>query len=309
MKRPNFFIVGAPRCGTTSMSKWLGDHPNIYMSPVKEPDFFNTDDGHSGRFSLRQYENLFSKAGENHIAVGEASAWYLFSREAVPNILRYNDKAKFIVMLRNPIEMAYSLHQQELYTGHENVRDFMVAWDLQAKRAKGLCIPKSCVEPKRLLYGLACKLGEQLARLYHHVPRERVLAIVLDDIKVNPRREYLKVLEFLGVPDDGRREFPVHNPAKRYRSPLLGRIITSLGNTALRVKLTAGIQGGIGILNPLRRLNTVKTHRAPLGREMWAKLAAYFEDDVRLLSELLDRDLSWWLSFKGVTFCNEEKRA
>jgi len=295
VKRPNFFIIGAPKCGTTSLAKWLGDHPGIYMSPIKEPNYFNTDDKTCFVRSLRQYEALFHSARESHIAVGEASAWYLFSREAVPNILRYNPESRFIVMVRNPIEMANSLHQQELYSGNEAVKDFALAWDLQFKRARGLEIPRFCIEPKRLLYGPACKLGEQIARLYSMVPKERVLVIALDDIKENARREYLKVLEFLGVPDDGRTEFPVYNPAKTRRSPLLGKAIVLFGRTAGRIKRTVGIQGGLGILNTLNKLNTVRSPRPPLGKEMWFKLAAYFESDIELLSELLGRDLSSWL--------------
>jgi len=243
-RRPNFFIIGAPKCGTTSMARWLAEHPNIFMSPVKEPNFFNTDDRWTVTRTLRQYEALFRNAGPDHIAVGEASAWYLFSREAVPNILGYCEDPRFLVMVRNPIEMAYSLHQQELYSGNEHIKDFQTAWALQSERAQGREISRFCVEPKRLLYGPVCKLEEQLERLYTLVPKEKVLVIVLDDVKMNPRREYLKVLEFLGVPDDGRTNFPVYNPAKEHRSLFMGRIIAFVGRTVGAWKRSLGIQKG-----------------------------------------------------------------
>ena len=246
MKKPNFFIIGAPKCGTTSMARWLSEHPNIYMSPVKEPNFFNTDDQWTVTRTLRQYEALFRNAGPEHVAVGEASVWYLFSRVAVPNILTYCKEPKFIVMVRNPIEMAYSLHQQELLSGNEHIKDFRKAWELQPERAKGLEISRFCVEPKRLLYGPACKLGEQLERLWSLVPEERVLVIVLDDVKENPRREYLRVLEFLGVPDDGRNIFPVYNPAQEYRLPRLGKAIALVGRTVGMLKKKFRNPEGIG---------------------------------------------------------------
>ena len=86
VRKPNFFIIGAPKCGTTSLATWLSGHPNVFMSAVKEPHFFNTDDR---RFisTLEAYENLFRAASSDHCAVGEASVWYLSSTEAVRNIL------------------------------------------------------------------------------------------------------------------------------------------------------------------------------------------------------------------------------
>lgn len=307
MKKPNFFIIGAPKCGTTSMAAWLYEHPNIYMSPVKEPNFFNTDDNWTVVSSLRQYEALFRDAQEHHLAVGEASVWYLFSQTAVPNILQYSPTSRFIVMIRNPIDMAYSLHQQELYSGNEHIRDFAKAWELQSMRLKGREVSKFCVELKRLLYGPACKLGEQLERLYRLVPKERVLVIVLDDVKEDPRREYLKVLNFLNVPDDGRQNFPRYNPAKTYRSWWLGRIIGLSGRMVGRIKRTFRVQKGVGVLNFINRVNTIRAPRPPLSKEMRAKLAAYFAEDIRLLSRLLDRDFSAWLSVEGFPHSNRRK--
>jgi len=297
VKEPNFFIIGAPKCGTTSMARWLAEHPNIYMSPVKEPNFFNTDDRWTVTRTLRQYEALFQDAGPDHIAVGEASVWYLFSREAVPNILAYCENPKFLVMIRNPIEMAYSLHQQELYSGNEHIKDFKKVWELQSKRANGLEISHFCVEPKRLLYGPACKLGEQLERLYNLVPDEKVLVLVLDDIKKNPRHEYIRVLNFLGVPDDGRVNFPVYNPAKEHRSPFIGKAIAFVGRTVGGWKKSLGIQRGFGVLNALNKANTRLRNRPPLDESTWQKLAEYFAEDIRKLSRLLERDLSHWLDF------------
>jgi hypothetical protein len=109
LRKPNFFIIGAAKCGTTSLSVWLGGHPQIFMSSMKEPHFFNNDDRQAIR-TLDDYEALFWSATEEHIAIGEASVWYLSSADAVPAILQYQPEAKFIVMLRNPVEMAPALH-------------------------------------------------------------------------------------------------------------------------------------------------------------------------------------------------------
>ena len=86
MKKPNFFIIGAPKCGTTSLASWVSEHPSVYMSPLKEPDYFHANEKIG---SLKEYEQLFEGAGPEHITVGEASVRYLYSQVAVPNILNY----------------------------------------------------------------------------------------------------------------------------------------------------------------------------------------------------------------------------
>ena len=124
MKKPNFFIIGAPKCGTTSMASWLSEHPSIYMSPVKEPHHYSGDFNYGDYRDLNKYLSLFKEANESHIAVGEASAWYLNSKKAIFNIEAENPNAKYIVLLRNPVEMAPSLHQQLIFSGKEDIKNF-----------------------------------------------------------------------------------------------------------------------------------------------------------------------------------------
>ena len=115
LRKPNFFILGAPKCGTTSLAAWLGEHPNIFVSSEKEPNFFNTEDKRGITNTLEQYEDLFREAGTEHVAVGEATVWYLSSPEAIDRILKYNSDARFIVMVRNPLEMAPALHRPDAH--------------------------------------------------------------------------------------------------------------------------------------------------------------------------------------------------
>ena len=96
--KPNFFIIGAPKCGTTSLWTWLVSHPNIFLPLEKEPHYFNTDDARRGVLtSLEQFEALFRDVRDEHIAICEASVWYLSSRTAVRNILQYQPNARLIV--------------------------------------------------------------------------------------------------------------------------------------------------------------------------------------------------------------------
>lgn len=292
MKRPNFFIIGAPKCGTTSMAAWLSEHPRIYISPEKEPHYFSEDMDKDRDRKLSSYESLFEEADDQHIAVGEASTHYLFSQVAVPNILEYTTDAKFIVMLRNPVEMAYSLHEQKVYEANEHVKDFERAWRLQEERKQGRNISKWCVDPQLLQYGSICRLGEQLDRLYSIVPKERVHIILMDDMKQDTLLEYQRTLEFLEVPDDGRTVFPVYNPAKVRRSDLMSKVVKLIYLTRRRLKIPSL---HTGILNKINQLNTKERPRKSLTPEMMTELKNYFRDDVYKLSKLLDRDLTSWV--------------
>lgn len=289
-RKPNFFILGAPKCGTTSLAVWLSEHPNIFMSPEKEPHFFNTDD-RRGVTTLDQYENLFRNTRKEHIAIGEASVWYLSSSEAVSNILKYNPDARFIVMVRNPIEMAPALHGQMLLAGLESVRDFSKAWYLQEERRQGRRLPAFSWTRRRFLYGDICSVGAQLEKLLSVVSANRVLVIILDDLGVDPHREYLRVLKFLDCPDDERLEFPVYNTAVNLRWVALTRFFGCLSE----IKCRLGMLSHTGLAAPLNRINQFCEPRPKLSAAMEAALKKYFRGDVERLSRLLDRDLRSWV--------------
>ena len=141
-KKPNFFIIGAPRCGTTSLAKWLGEHPSIFMSPIKEPFFYSPDVHQPAVLTKDEYEGLFKKAGPQHIAIGEASTSYLFSRVAVPQIEEEYPGARYVVMIRNPIEMVFSLYRLCIVIGEEDITDIEVAWHLSPARREGKVVSR-----------------------------------------------------------------------------------------------------------------------------------------------------------------------
>jgi hypothetical protein len=290
-RKPNFFIIGAPKCGTTSLWTWLVSHPNIFVPPEKEPHYFNTDDARRGVTSLEQFEALFRDVREEHVAVGEASVWYLSSRSAVRNILQYQPNARFIVIVRNPIEMAPALHGQMLLAGLENVLDFSEAWHLQESRRRGERLPAFTWAQRRLLYGEACSLGAQVERLLSMAPSHQVLTLILDDVRADPRREYLRVLDFLRVPDDGRLDFSIHNAAKTLRVPML-RYLYPL----VALKRAARIERNLGLWTRIQMANQIEQPRTRPSSEIMDVLRTYFRSDVELLGLLLGRDLSGWLA-------------
>jgi hypothetical protein len=291
LRKPNFFIVGAPKAGTTSLAAWLSEHPEIFLSEVKEPHFFNTDD-RRGISSIEAYEELFRKASERRRSIGEASVWYLSSADAVQNILSYQPEARFVVMLRNPIEMAPALHGEMVLSGHENVLDFRTAWDLQNERRVGRNLPPMSWAKRRLLYGEACLLGAQLERLLSQVKLSNVICIFLDDLAANPRKEYQRVLHFLGVQEDGRQYFPIYNASKTIRWPHLTRLIFVL----LELKNKIGLNFHLGIWRRFSAHNAMEKERATISPETATMLAEYFRSDIELLGRLLGKNLHHWVA-------------
>jgi hypothetical protein len=187
--------------------------------------------------------------------------------------------------------MSPALHAEMLFWGHETVRDFKTAWDLQAERRRGRRLPRLSWARRRLLYGEMCLLGAQLERLLTAVPISRVLVVVLDDLAVAPRQQYLRVLEFLGLDDDGRVEFPIHNKAKALRWPGLTRAMF----IAEQIKYRMGIKAGLKLWSLVSAMNRIDVPRPTLSFRTVAMLREYFADDVELLGRILGKDLQHWL--------------
>src|SRR5687768_15406060 len=142
MRTPNFFIVGAPRCGTTSMYAYLRQHPEIYVSPHKEPHFFGSDlSPLPGAIREEElYRALFAGAGDRPRA-GEASVWYLSSRKAASEIRAFAPEARILILLRAPHQMLESLHSLFLRTGNEDLPTLEEALAAEPERRRGQRIP------------------------------------------------------------------------------------------------------------------------------------------------------------------------
>jgi len=299
MVKPNFFIVGAPKCGTTALYEYLRTHPNIFMASIKEPHFFAGDLGSYPRIkTLQEYEGLFADATDEHLAVGEASVYYLRSTTAAGNIHRFNPAARIIAMFRNPVDMVYALHSQLLYVGEEVVSDFEQAWRLQQRRSQGLDLPPNSRGAFLLQYEQFGRFGTQVQRLLSIFPPAQLKLILHDDLAADPARVYDEVIRFLGLPHDGRTSFPRINESKRTRLDWLrtfSRKPPPMLRTAVRrLKQAVGGSGISAVASKLVELNTVREPRAPLSPELRRELVETFREEVLLLSRLLDRDLSHW---------------
>lgn len=299
MTEPNFFLVGAPKCGTTALSEFLRNHPAVFLSRPKEPSYFADDlPGIRYATTLEDYLKLFAGRKPEHAAVGEASVWYLYSEQAIRRVHDFNPDARLIVMLRNPLDMIRSLHGNLLFAFNEDRADLAEAWRLQDRRRRGEALPARCFEPRLLQYAEIGCLGAQVQRLLSVFPRDQVHFIVFDDWLADPGREYRAVLDFLGLTDDGRSHFPAVNVQKQHRWPLLGSLLLSPPAPARAVWRKLRTLTGPRILQPVEaliRMNAKAGASAPLSDDARQLMIAGFEHDVVRLGQAIGRNLTHWM--------------
>jgi hypothetical protein len=304
MKRPNFFISGAPRCGTTALYTYLSEHPNIFMPEVKELNYFADDFPNVQKIAFKSpndYLKLFADADDRHLAVGEASPFYLFSKVAFENMHAFDPEARVILSLRNPVDFIQSYHQLNLSLLREDVQDLAQAWDLQDSRRQKLHLPKSAREPELLMYGEVGQFSKYVEHLYTIFPRKQVKIILLEDLAKNTKEIYEDILEFLKVPTDARIDFQRVNANFENKSQFLAKLFHPPQPIYQFFMKTISLFG-IGfmkkvsvIYNRVERLNTTRSTRSVMEPALRARLIEHFRPDVENLAQLLNRDLSMWL--------------
>ncbi len=292
--RPNFFIVGAPKAGTTTMFRYLGEHPEAYIPTRKEPHYF-APDLTSERYvkDLDAYLELFEE-GVGVPRRGEASVFYLLSEEAARRIHAFDPEARIIIMLRNPTDMVYSYHSQRVFNGREDIEDFEAALAAEPERRQGQRIPPNADPVEGLFYTEVGRYTEQVRRYLDVFDRHQVCIVVLDDLAKDPDREFTRVCEVLGIDPSFRPDSQVHNPNTTVRSRWLRDLLkfSASARHVARVLLPHTVRRWLG--HTLASLNTKVEPRPKLAPATRRRLALEFADDIRQLSELIGRDLTNW---------------
>lgn len=309
------FIVGAPRCGTTALAEYLRGHPEVCFSTPKEPHFFIRYDLRAEptdelRRTVRdKYLDLYFAERHGRSLFAEGSVSYFYAPEQLEPILRLWPRAKFIICLRNPLQMVPSLHQRLFYNGDETERYFDRAWSLVPERREGRSIPRSCIEPRFLDYWEAGLLGKHLERFIDLVGRERCHLSIFDDFKKDPAKEYRRALEFLDLPDDQRTEFDRHAQTQDCRVAWVHRLMKRPPRAAMWLFDPEDMQvmvEGVGKPSPVLdkimevRGKIINWNKKPpqkpkIGPRVLGEMREMYRGDVELLSGLVGRDLSHWL--------------
>lgn len=298
---PSFYVVGAPRCGTTALSRALQGHPRISYSKPKETHYLlEAREGLTIEETRRQYLQWFHpNLARDSEAIGDGSVSYLYRPDAIRRALEFDPRAKFIVSVRSPLNMLHSFHARLFYMLDEDVEDFSQAWALQDERLAGRHVPRRCRAPEMLQYRDVGMLGKNVEKLFEVAGRERCYVSVFDDFVADPGKSYAALLDFLGVSDDGRREFKQRRGNARFKYRWAQQIAMNPPAWAYRL-LAISNQGTIKRLKKLRKrvksFNRARETRQEMAPETQAELRAYFREDIQKLSELLGRDLTHWVS-------------
>src|SRR4051794_11878016 len=227
---PDFFIVGHAKSGTTALYEMLRAHPQVYMSEVKEPQFFARENPqlspqepvgfeHTGARleTYDDYLSLFRGARPDQLT-GEASTAYLWSPTAAARIAAAQPAAKIVAILREPSAFLRSLHLQLLQNGSETETDLRAAIELEQARRKGRRIPPGQNWPSALIYSDRVRYVEQLRRFHDSFAREQVLVLIYDDYRADNDGTMRRVQRFLGLDEEVAIPAREANPTIRVRS-------------------------------------------------------------------------------------------
>ena len=298
--RPDFFIVGAFKSGTTALYDYLGQHPQVFMPFHKEPLFFGDDlTRRYGRMTRQQYLSLFADAGDGQ-RIGEASAWYLYSRCAADEIRDFAPGAQIIVMLRNPVDVMHAQHSQLLFNAAEDIPDFADALAAEPARRLGERLPPGPIRRETLYYRESVRFAEQLERYFDAFGRDRVHVILYDDFRDRTRQSYAATLSFLGVDESFEPRVEVVNANRRVRSTVLQRLIFQPPRPMLG---TVRVLRRFPLVHRTRamllRMNSRAQRRTAMDPKLRAQLTEEFAPEVQRLASLIDRDLSAWMPSGG----------
>jgi len=311
MKRPNFFLVGAAKAGTTSMYHYLNSHPDVFLSAIKEPNYFSTDidpdqlrpelrhnlDAALKRFrksngtiqlhiahipDFHEYLGLFRDSGD-YKAVGECSVSYLPSSVAAANIHAFNPEARIIIMLRNPIWRAFSQYRMDRKIGSIGC-DFETAIQEDLK----VQCPAWGVNRNYVWNGM---YTEQVRRYFDAFPTDRIHVILFEDFVDNAEKEMARTLSFLGVDTKIKLQTADRfNRAGQPRVPGLNRLIHKSG---LKPLLKSMIPGSV--FTWIKQWYYTDTGVSGLSRDQAVFLCDLYRKDVEQVSALLARDLTDWV--------------
>lgn len=311
------FVVGAPRCGTTTLAGFLKGSASVCSPIVKEPHYFAQNDLRSlsdtqlrDRVENEYLRRFFGRDPARRVGL-DASVTYLYAPEQLEPILRLWPKSRFIVAIRNPLSMLPSLHQRLLYLGDETITDFQKAWQAIPLRRQGRHLPRRCADPRWLLYDEAPRFSTYLQRLYAVVGEHRCQVVLFDDLTADPGREYRRLMDFVGLEPERQVNFQARRASCGVKSLWLQRMLKRPPK-AMREYLAGEkfcqrfrdldsrrdrkLSGAVLKLRKrILKWNRYPEVPAELPPSLQEEIRQRYKGEIQRLSEMLDRDLDHWL--------------
>ncbi|MBA2574832.1 MAG: sulfotransferase domain-containing protein [Actinobacteria bacterium] len=293
MTLPDVYLIGAPKAGTTSLARWLSQHPQVYFSVPKEPFYWASDfprvRDHYGFATRGSYEALFDgPAAATATLRAEGSTFYIYSQTAVTDILSAVERPRFIVAVRDPVDLLISYHRSQLVALNEDEVDFEKAWRRSlAGRLPGV----EPLDPKIVDYPRVGALGQAMVRLLNLVPRKSVHIVPFDLLATQPEIVWAELTRFLAISERPSPAFEVFNASnKMYRSSVLRRlthrppaVLASTMQHARQWSRTTSLPLVARVKSNMWRPETPPT----IAPEIRAELADYFRTDKQIVQQLL----------------------
>ncbi|HEY8591508.1 MAG TPA: sulfotransferase [Sphingomicrobium sp.] len=314
------FVVGGPRCGTTTMARMLQAHPQVLFPFVKEPHFFSQHDLRSlhgdalrSRIQHDYLDHFFFNAPPERTVAFDGSISYLYVPDQLKPALELWPDSRFVVGVRDPLTFLPSLHKRLIFTGDENIRRFQDAWAAIPDRAAGRRIPWSTIDPRWLRYDEAARFGTYVERLFDAVGKERCLVMVFDDLTSDPAARHKRLLDFAGLDPAPYPNTGTQRSARGVRHIFLQQLLqrpprfllpylASIHHQRRFDKALAKSSGG-GAKSPslrkrLRNWNEMPDEKRPVPLAVQREIKDRFQGEVDKLGKLIGRDLSHWLQPK-----------
>jgi hypothetical protein len=289
-KRPNFFIVGAPKSGTTAIADFLAQHPEVFFFPHKEYHYFGKDLNFFTEYpELKEYLSYFDFSGDHKI-YAEASVNYLFSQKAAQEIYKLNPGSKILICLRNPVDMVYSLFYQNLTISKNPIKtkNFEEALEISSKLTRAN--PCSLAEGPVLL-----EMGNYYMQVKRYLDlfKENVFILFFDDFKSDNRKAFRNICRFLDIDADFEPQFKQVNPFSTIRSIKL-RDLKNSTSTARRL-ISPYVPDALWnfFKKAYYSVNNPSGKKPPMKESTRTYLTDYYRNDIEKLKDILNKDIVW----------------
>ena len=287
--KPEYFVVGTAKAGTTSLFKYFLDHPQVFVPPNKETYFFGEHCYEDSKIeTIKEYQKIFRSAVSGEKCV-EVSTSYLYSQQAACEIKEYNPDAKIMIILRNPVDRAFSNYKYKLKTGKEDCNNFEEALSREENRiSAGL--------PYGFHYTGMGLYYNQVKRYFDIFDKENVLVLLFDELKSDPALFYEKINCFMGIkPLTSFNTSKKVNKSGAARSKLIMRVLNDDSFLKKMVKRIVPKDKQRHVSGFLKDLN-ISNKKILMKTGTKNRLKEFFHDDIMKLESCINKDLSSWLN-------------
>lgn len=301
---PNFLVIGAAKAGTTSIYYYLKMHPEIFLNKKKETNFFafenkmlnfkdeNGEISDINKSSINSYDKYIEEFKQaNHKAVGEVSPWYLyFAEESAVNIKKYIPNAKLIVILRNPVDRAFSSFMHLVRDGRESKNNFCDALEEEKTRINHNYSPLWHYTKAGFYYS-------QLSEFYQKFNDQQIKVLLYDDFIQNPDDSVRSIFNFIGVDSNIVLPKNMHMNMSGIPNNWISKFLLSknFSKSVIKSFMPKGVSEKFHTSKIRKKILSKTLIKMSISKEDREFLKVVYRDDILALQNLIDRDLTHWL--------------